>query len=224
METVTEVGKPQPVTLRMGDLDLQADLAVPEGTRALVIFAHGSGSSRFSPRNRAVARTLNEGNLATLLLDLLTMDEQRIDERTAHLRFNIAMLTRRVVGAIDWAKKSQELRDLPVGLFGSSTGAAAALMAAAERPDDVGAVVSRGGRADLAIPSLPAVKAPVLLIVGGYDTAVIAMNREAADNMNCETRLQIIPGAGHLFEEPGKLERVAELARNWFREKLAPQA
>jgi len=220
MATVTET-KPRPVSISMGELTLQADLVLPDSARALVIFAHGSGSSRFSPRNRAVARTLNEATLATLLLDLLTMDEQRVDDRTAHLRFNIPMLTERVAGAIDWAKEDDKLRTLPIGLFGSSTGAAAALNAAAERPAEVGAVVSRGGRADLSIPSLPSVQAPVLLIVGGYDIAVIEMNREAAANMRCENRLEIVQGAGHLFEEPGKLELVAELARDWFYKKLA---
>jgi len=194
---------------------LHADLVVPDSPAGIVVFAHGSGSSRFSPRNRAVAGTLNEGGLATLLLDLLSLDEQRIDDLTGHLRFDIGLLADRVAGAIDWVGGEERTRGLNIGLFGASTGAAAALVAAAKRPDSVAAVVSRGGRPDLA-GNLPDVKAPVLLIVGGYDTAVIEMNRDAARQLLCENRIEIVPGAGHLFEEPGKLERVAELARDWF--------
>jgi len=194
---------------------LHADLVVPDSPAGIVVFAHGSGSSRFSPRNRAVAGTLNEGGLATLLLDLLSLDEQRIDDLTGHLRFDIGLLADRVAGAIDWVGGEERTRGLKIGLFGASTGAAAALVAAAKRPDSVAAVVSRGGRPDLA-GNLPDVKAPVLLIVGGYDTAVIEMNRDAARQLLCENRIEIVPGAGHLFEEPGKLERVAELARDWF--------
>jgi len=194
---------------------LHADLVVPDSPAGIVVFAHGSGSSRFSPRNRAVAGTLNEGGLATLLLDLLSLDEQRIDDLTGHLRFDIGLLADRVAGAIDWVGGEERTRGLNIGLFGASTGAAAALVAAAKRPDSVAAVVSRGGRPDLA-GNLPDVKAPVLLIVGGYDTAVIEMNRDAARQLLCKNRIEIVPGAGHLFEEPGKLERVAELARDWF--------
>jgi len=209
------------VTLKAGKAALQAALTVPEGAEGLVIFVHGSGSSRFSPRNRAVASHLNEGSLATLLLDLLTMDEQRADEYTGHLRFNIPFLAARVQGAIDWAVQHERTRGLKTGLFGASTGAAAALVAAAERPEAVHAVVSRGGRPDLAVDALPNVKAPVLLIVGGADTPVIEMNRSAAQHISAEHRIEIVPGATHLFEEKGALEAVAELAREWFSHYLA---
>ncbi|HUU69129.1 MAG TPA: dienelactone hydrolase family protein [Planctomycetota bacterium] len=208
--------QPDDVTVQAGDRRLHADLVIPEGAEAIVAFAHGSGSSRFSPRNRAVARTLNGGGLATLLLDLLSLEEQRADEVTGHLRFDIGLLADRVAGAIDWLGREERTRGLRIGLFGASTGAAAALVAAANRPDAVFAVVSRGGRPDLAAESLPAVKAPVLLIVGGYDSAVIEMNRDAARQLRCENQLEIVPGAGHLFEEAGKLEEVARLARDWF--------
>jgi len=204
------------VTVQAGENILHADLVIPDRSAGIVVFAHGSGSSRFSPRNRAVARTLNDGGLATLLLDLLSLEEQRADEFTGHLRFDIGLLADRVAGAIDWVGSEERTRELKIGLFGASTGAAAALAAAATRPGSVAAVVSRGGRPDLAAEALPEVKAPVLLIVGGYDGAVIEMNRDAARQLRCENRLEIVPGAGHLFEEPGKLEKVAELARDWF--------
>ena len=209
------------VSLQAGEATLQAAVTVPDEAEGLVIFVHGSGSSRFSPRNRAVAAHLNEGALGTLLLDLLTMDEHRADEHTGHLRFNIPFLAARVEGAIDWAGRHDRTGGLKIGLFGASTGAAAALVAAAERPDTVHAVVSRGGRPDLAPHALPRVKAPVLLIVGGDDSPVIEMNRLAAQHITAEHRLEIVPGATHLFEEPGTLEAVAELATAWFLEHLA---
>jgi len=208
------------ITVNLRHALLPGSLVVPKRATGVVVFAHGSGSSRFSPRNRAVAGTLNEAGLATLLFDLLTAEENEIDLRTRELRFDIELLTERLVGAIDWLGLRREVVRLPLGLFGASTGAAAALRAAAERPHSVAAVVSRGGRPDLAGDALPRVEAPTLLIVGGEDGPVIAMNREAAARMHCEQRLEIVPGATHLFEEPGKLERVAQLAREWFRHHL----
>jgi dienelactone hydrolase len=187
-----------------------------------VLFAHGSGSSRLSPRNRYVARLLNEGKLATLLIDLLTPDEAVIDVQSAHLRFDIGLLAERLIGATDWLTEYPDSRHLRVGYFGASTGAAAALVAAAERPRVVGAIVSRGGRPDLAGPALARVQAPTLLIVGGDDTPVIELNRQAFTQLRGEKRLAIIPGATHLFEEPGTLEQVAWLAREWFESHLAP--
>lgn len=195
---------------------LEGTLALPERAGGIVVFAHGSGSSRFSSRNRFVAGFLNQGGLATLLFDLLTADEHRIDEWTHELRFDIELLTRRLIGAVDWLETREDVAELPVGLFGASTGAAAALCAAARRRERIDAVVSRGGRPDLAMNELGRVQAPTLLIVGGDDEPVIGMNREAAKRLACEHRLEIVPGATHLFEEPGKLERVAELARDWF--------
>jgi len=209
------------VSIPAGRARLKADLVMPQGAAGIVAFAHGSGSGRFSPRNRAVARFLNTGGLATLLLDLLTAEEQRIDELTAHLRFDIPLLAERMARTVDWLGRNERTREMPIGLFGASTGAAAALVAAAHRPAAVGAVVSRGGRPDLASDSLPDVKAAVLLIVGGFDRAVIDLNRDAASRMRCEHRIEIVPGAGHLFEEPGKLELVTDLARDWFLEHLA---
>lgn len=199
---------------------LEGDLAIPTEAQALVIFAHGSGSSRFSPRNRAVAGMLNEGGLGTLLMDLLTPKEQAQDEPTGHLRFNIELLSERLVSAIDWAGQSERGRDLRLGLFGASTGAAGALVAAAQRPTEVGAVVSRGGRPDLAGGYLQMVQAPVLLIVGSLDAQVIQMNEEAAQMLPVEHQVHIVEGATHLFEEPGKLDEVADLARRWFQRYL----
>lgn len=190
---------------------LEGNLLIPRGATGVVLFAHGSGSSRFSSRNRTVASELRDGGLGTLLIDLLTADEERIDNVTAHIRFDIDLLARRLAGATKWLDPK-----LRVGLFGASTGGGAALVAAAELPDRIAAVVSRGGRPDLAGEALPRVKAPTLLIVGGDDTPVIAMNREAYDQMTCERRMEIVPGATHLFEEPGTLEQVARLARDWF--------
>jgi putative phosphoribosyl transferase len=195
---------------------LAGTLAIPEHSKGIVIFAHGSGSSRFSRRNRFVAETLNDSGIATLLFDLLTAEEEDIDQRTRELRFDIGLLTDRLIGVIDWVSRNETTAALPVGLFGASTGAAAALAAAAWRPDKVAAVVSRGGRPDLAMGHLAKVKAPTLLIVGGEDDIVIELNQQAAEQLLVEYSLQIIPGATHLFEEPGKLEQVANLACDWF--------
>lgn len=204
------------IVIPVGTLHIEADLYVPDAARGLVIFAHGSGSSRFSPRNRKVAASLHAKGLGTLLLDLLTRQEDAIDGRTAQYRFDIERLGARVVLATDWIQRRDDLRGLAVGFFGASTGAAAALVAAAERPAVARAVVSRGGRPDLAGVALPRVKAPTLLIVGGADEPVIELNQEAMRKMTGPVELQIIPGASHLFEEPGALERVEQLASDWF--------
>jgi dienelactone hydrolase len=195
---------------------LPGDLTVPSEARGIVVFAHGSGSGRFSPRNRAVANVLVQAGLATLMMDLLTAEEETIDLRTRQLRFDIALLGRRVIATIDWLARDATAKELPVGCFGASTGAAAALIAAAERPERVRAVVSRGGRPDLAGESLRRVRAPTLLIVGGNDIEVLRLNQQALDALPGEARLEIVAGATHLFEEPGALERVAVLARDWF--------
>jgi dienelactone hydrolase len=208
------------VTVPVGEHMLAGDLGVPAGARGVVVFAHGSGSGRFSPRNRAVAQTLVEAGLATLLMDLLTPEEEAEDLRTARLRFDVQLLGDRVISTIDWLASEPDVGGLPVGCFGASTGAAAALIAAAERPRRVGAVVSRGGRPDLAAQALPRVTAPTLLIVGGRDTDVIRLNRLAQAELAGESQLVIVPGAGHLFEEPGALEKVAALARDWFLQHL----
>jgi putative phosphoribosyl transferase len=199
---------------------LDGDLHIPDNAIGLVIFAHGSGSSRFSSRNRQVAETLQRAGCATLLLDLLTRDEEQIDVLTTQYRFDIPRLGRRVVAAADWARVHPPTRDLSIGYFGASTGAAAALIGAAERPDISAAVVSRGGRPDLAGEALPRVQAPTLLIVGSRDEPVIEMNEEARRQMRCPVRLEIVAGATHLFEEPGTLEEVSRLAIEWFREYL----
>ncbi len=204
------------VRLRAGGVELEGTLSLPANARGLVIFAHGSGSGRFSPRNQFVAERLNEASLATLLIDLLTRAEGEYDEWTARLRFDIPLLANRVVGAVDWAARHSTTQALPIGLFGASTGAAAAQIAAAERPADVGAVVSRGGRPDLAGEALARVQAPTLLVVGGRDLEVIELNREAAERMDAPKELLVVPGAGHLFEEPGALEEVARVAGGWF--------
>jgi putative phosphoribosyl transferase len=201
-------------------VNLQGNLIIPRNARGIVVFAHGSGSSRFSSRNRYVAEELRHGGLGTLLLDLLTPSEEAIDARNAQLRFNIEMLAQRLVGTIDWLAEQPDAGHLPVGLFGASTGGGAALVAAAEVPERVDAVVSRGGRPDLAGDALPHVKAPTLLIVGGDDIPVIEMNREALARMSCTRELTIVPGASHLFEEAGKLEAVAMLAGDWFEKYL----
>jgi dienelactone hydrolase len=209
------------VRLPAGPGTLEGNLDVPSSARAVVLFAHGSGSSRHSPRNRFVARALGHAGLATLLLDLLTPEEESVDARTGHLRFDIGLLAERLVSATDWIRKNAWTRQFPVGYFGASTGAGAALVAAAERPDVVSAVVSRGGRPDLAGPALPAVKAPTLLIVGGRDVPVIGLNRQAFDQLGPrEKELIFVPGASHLFEEPGALEEVARLAAAWFTRHL----
>jgi dienelactone hydrolase len=208
------------VRVAAGAAALEGDLALPQNARGLVLFAHGSGSGRLSPRNRHVAAMLNDGGLATLLVDLLTAEEEAVDRRTAELRFDIGLLADRLVGATDWLAGERDTRHLPIGYFGASTGAAAALVAAVERPREVRAVVSRGGRPDLAGPSLPRVRAPTLLIVGGSDVPVIGMNRSALAQLSCEKELVIVPGATHLFEEPGALDEVARLARTWFQRHL----
>ena len=204
------------VQMPAGRAVLSGDLTIPENALALVLFAHGSGSSRHSPRNQFVARTLNGGGLGTLLFDLLTPEEEALDIYTREHRFNIGLLAERLVHATNWTRQQDQLRDLRIGYFGSSTGGAAALVAAAELPQDVGAVVSRGGRPDLAGDALPQIQAATLLIVGGNDDIVIELNEMARDQMRCEVKLEIIPGATHLFEEPGALEQVAKLASDWF--------
>jgi pimeloyl-ACP methyl ester carboxylesterase len=201
---------------------LEADIALPESAQGVVLFAHGSGSSRHSPRNRYVAEQLQHAGLTTVLADLLTAEEERIDALTAELRFDIGLLATRLAALTDWLTEHELTSDLAIGLFGASTGAAAALVAAAVRPTAVRTVVSRGGRPDLAGEYLPRVRQPVLLIVGGEDPVVIELNRKAMDKLGGETRLEIIPGATHLFEEPGTLEQVAQLARDWFVEHLTP--
>ncbi len=208
------------VGVQAGGSTLEGRFAAPSDARGIVVFAHGSGSSRFSPRNQYVAGMLNEGGLATLLFDLLTAEEQVIDERTRALRFDIGLLARRLTDVVDWLSSQPETEALRIGLFGASTGAAAALICAAERPERVAAVVSRGGRPDLAMADLHRVKAPTLLVVGGLDTPVIRMNQDAAARLEVEHRVEIVSGATHLFEEPGTLEVVAGLAREWFKRHL----
>jgi pimeloyl-ACP methyl ester carboxylesterase len=213
MATLTAV---QSVQVPSDKFWLDADLRVPADPAGLIVFAHGSGSSRHSRRNREVADALTAGGFATLLLDLLTAQEESIDQFTLEYRFDIARLGRRVVAAIDWASDADELKDLRVGCFGASTGAAAALVAAADRRTRVGAVVSRGGRPDLAASALPHVATPTLLIVGGADEPVIEMNEDAMQQMSATVRLVIVPGATHLFEEPGAMDEVSRLALDWF--------
>jgi putative phosphoribosyl transferase len=213
----------QLVQITADTVTLEGNLSLPEGADAVVLFAHGSGSGRHSPRNRHVVRVLNEAKLATLLIDLLTPEEEEIDRLTTHLRFDIDLLARWLVHATDWLTRQSYTRRLRIGYLGASTGAAAALLAAAELPDLVGAIVSRGGRPDLAGPALPRVRAPTLLIVGN-DVQVIQLNGIALAQMVCEKQLVIIPGATHLFEEPGALDEVARLAREWFRRRLVPAA
>jgi dienelactone hydrolase len=208
------------VQVAIGPHALAGDLAVREHARGFVMFAHGSGSSRFSPRNRYVADVLHQNDLATLLIDLLTPQEEAIDDVTGRIRFDIGLLANRLVALRDWAQTVAELRDRQIGLFGASTGGGAALLAAAERPHDFHAVVSRGGRPDLAGPALARVQAPTLLIVGERDEMVIELNRRAMAQMRAEVRLEIVPGATHLFEEPGALEQVARLAADWFTSHL----
>jgi pimeloyl-ACP methyl ester carboxylesterase len=209
------------VEIALADAVLHGDLTLPDEAAGLVIFAHGSGSSRHSPRNRFVAGVINRAGFGTLLMDLLTEEEERVDEMTRELRFDIDLLGRRVARVVEWAGEREKLAGLPVGLFGSSTGAAAALVAAAALPGDVHAVVSRGGRPDLAGSALPGVECATLLIVGGLDEVVIGLNEDARVYMRCPTELVIVPGATHLFEEPGALEEVARLAAEWFARHLA---
>ncbi len=210
------------VRVRADGITIEGDLTLPEGAIGIVLFAHGSGSSRHSPRNRRVAMSLNEAKLGTLLIDLLTPDEELVDRETAELRFDIGLLAGRLLGAAGWLVRQEETRGLAIGYFGASTGAGAALVAAAERPELVAAVVSRGGRPDLAGPALPRVHAPTLLIVGGYDSEVIQLNQTALAQLNCEKSLVIVPRATHLFAESGALDEVARLARDWFVRYLAP--
>jgi len=210
----------QLVQVPAGSVTLEGNLTLPEESRAIVLFAHGSGSSRHSPRNRYVARVLNEAKLATLLIDLLTLHEEVVDARTAQLRFDIDLLAERLVDTTDWLTQFPDTKHLRIGYFGASTGAAAALAAAAVRPDAVRAIVSRGGRPDLAGAALTRVQAPTLLIVGEHDDQVVQLNRQALAQLRCEKRLVIVPGATHLFEEPGALDEVARLARDWFQRHL----
>lgn len=199
-----------------GDVTLKGFLEIPEDALGIVVFAHGSGSSRYSVRNNAVAAFLRRAGLGTLLFDLLTADEERVDQYSREHRFDIPLLSRRLEGAVRWLTMEPEAKELPIGLFGSSTGAAAALIAAAMLPDLVSAVVSRGGRADLAGGMLARVKAPSLLIVGGDDPEVLRLNQAARNKMHCRSEVAIVVGATHLFEEPGALDEVATLARDWF--------
>lgn len=208
------------VRITVGSVAVDGDLHIPERAAGVVVFAHGSGSSRLSRRNRAVAKVFEHAGFGTLLLDLLTRDEEREDERTAEYRFNIPLLGERVIAAVGWIEARPDLRQLPIAFFGASTGAAAALIAAARRPAVTRAVISRGGRPDLAEDALPDVQAPTLLIVGGDDTPVIQMNREAMRRMRAPVKLEIVPGATHLFEEPGALEQVARLATDWCHQHL----
>ena len=215
----------QEVRIPIAGTWLPGDLGLPPQARGLVLFAHGSGSGRHSARNRQVARRLQEAGLATLLFDLLTLEEEQVDLRTSEHRFDIALLTRRVEAAAEWTRTEPRLRDLPLGLFGASTGSAAALIAAAQLGGRVRAVVSRGGRPDLAGPvALAAVQAPTLLIVGGTDRAVIGLHEQALPHLRCPHRLEIVPGAGHLFEERGALQLVGDLAADWFTRHLQTAA
>jgi putative phosphoribosyl transferase len=223
MGVSAEITVGRPVRLDLSGVTLNGDLSLPADSRGLVIFAHGSGSSRHSPRNRAVAEALQHGRLGTLLLDLLTQPEDRTDVETAEFRFNIPLLADRLVGAIDWANAHPQTSPLPIGLFGASTGAAAALIAAARRPGAVRAVVSRGGRPDLAQESLDLVTAPTRLIVGGRDEVVIELNEQALARLRGPKQLHIVPGATHLFEEPGALDQVSQLAKEWFERHLAAE-
>ena len=206
----------QEIKIPVGKVVVEGNLNIPSGAVGVVLFAHGSGSSRFSSRNQYVARQLNKAKIGTLLFDLLTSEEEEQDTFTAEYRFDIDMLAERLVGATEHLKKDKQSKDYRFGYFGASTGAAAALISAAKLPNDIAAVVSRGGRPDLATEYLPIVKAPTLLLVGGLDTEVIELNREAMAQMKAEKKLVIIPGATHLFEEPGKLEEVAKISTDWF--------
>ena len=219
--TATSNAVEEQVRVESGPVTLMGNLGIPEGARGAVLFAHGSGSGRHSPRNRFVARQLRAAGLATLLLDLLSEDEEAMDRYTAHLRFDIGLLAERLIGATDWLAEDSRTAGLSVGYFGASTGGGAALVAAARRPDRIGAVVSRGGRPDLAGDALPAVRAPTLLIVGGDDEPVIGLNEQALARLWAPVKkLVIVPGASHLFEESGKLEEVARLAADWFTRHL----
>jgi dienelactone hydrolase len=208
------------VRIPVNKASIEGNISVPTGAKGVVLFAHGSGSSRFSPRNQYVANVFNKAGLATLLIDLLTREEEETDMRTGHLRFDIELLTERLIGAAEWLKKTIRTKNLSLGIFGSSTGAAAALITAAKLPGDVAAVVSRGGRPDLAMEYLKEVRAPTLFIVGGRDTVVLDLNKKGMMQLSAEKKLKIVTDASHLFEEPGKLEEVAKLSTAWFLEHL----
>jgi putative phosphoribosyl transferase len=210
------------VSIPAGSVQLEGTLAVPKDAQGIVLFAHGSGSSRYSPRNRYVAKALQDATLATLLIDLLTLEEEQIDRQTSQHRFDIALLAERLIAATDWLTQSPDTKHLGIGYFGASTGAGAALVAAAQRPNTVQAIVSRGGRVDLAgTDILGQIQAPTLMIAGGYDFLIVMTNRDAIAQIPGEKRLEIVPEATHLFEEPGALEEVARLASEWFQEHLA---
>lgn len=211
----------QTVEVNAGEKTLEGFITLPENSTGIVVFVHGSGSSRHSPRNQAVAKMFNDHGLATLLFDLLTKEEEAIDQYTRELRFNIPMLAERVVHVISWLQELEETKEMKIGLIGSSTGAAAALIAAAKKKESVSAVVSRGGRPDLAGEFLPLVEAPTLLIVGGNDFTVIELNKAALKAMTCEATLELVPGATHLFDEPGTLEQASQLANQWFLNNLS---
>jgi dienelactone hydrolase len=213
---VGKIEEGKTVKIPVPETTIEGNLSVPPAAKGVVLFAHGSGSSRFSPRNQYVAKVLNKAGFATLLIDLLTTEEEEIDMLTGQFRFDIDLLSQRLIDATKWLRKNPSTRDLAFGYFGASTGAAAALIAAAELPAEIKAVVSRGGRPDLALDYLPKVKAPTLLIVGGNDTAVIDLNKKALARLSVVKKLEIVPGASHLFEEHGKLEEVAKLSVDWF--------
>lgn len=204
------------VRIDVEDVNLEGFLVIPEHATGIVVFVHGSGSSRLSPRNQAVAREFNDFGMGTLLFDLLTVEEEKVDLETSELRFDIPLLSKRVLGALDWLHSNEKTKNMTIGLIGSSTGASAALTAASERTKIVKAVVSRGGRPDLAGKALSQVRAPTLLIVGSLDSVVIHLNEQALKQLNCEKKLELVPGATHLFEETGTLEQAAHLARGWF--------
>ncbi len=220
METKRKMGSETAVRVTTGSVNLEGDLSIPGDARGIVIFAHGSGSSRLSPRNRYVASVLRGASLATLLFDLLTGEEEAEDIMTGRLRFDVNFLADRLIGATDWVNAHPGAGKLDVGYFGASTGTAAALIAAMQRPDIVRAIVSRGGRPDLAEAALPRVRAPTLLIVGGRDYTIIPLNRMALEKLQVEKQFAIVPRATHLFEEPGALEEVARLATDWFHQHL----
>ena len=218
--TTVQLQVDREVSIHAGQVEVPGHIAVPRDAAGIVLFAHGSGSSRHSPRNRFVAERLHQYGFATLLFDLLTSEEENVDARTGHFRFDIDFLSERLVESSMWVHAQKELQHMSVGYFGASTGAAAALVAAARNPERVKAVVSRGGRPDMADQWLSSVQAPVLLIVGGNDTRVLAMNDSARRNLRCSSALETVEGASHLFEEPGALERVADLAGSWFRDHV----
>jgi dienelactone hydrolase len=208
------------VVIPLNDISLEGSLVLPERCTGIVLFAHGSGSSRFSPRNRHVSKILNDAGLATLLFDLLTKQEDEVDVYTRQYRFDIELLTERVLSAVDWTRNNKDTAQLKIGLFGSSTGSAAALIAASKSKENISAVVSRGGRPDLAGESLVDVSSPTLLIVGSEDHVVMKLNRDAYQKMNAKKELALVGGATHLFEEPGALEEVADFAKAWFHKYL----